>query len=158
MPADLETEHELALSIEGDYAFVDYGDALFAVIVGERFPNWQLLGANREAERADVMFGKVGWHQGRPIAFPPVLDDRSLSAGVTTAREATIRAISCPWCRTGLRREVLSGRRRPAPGAAARAHHPLRRLMDQYPAVFLKCYLRVVQARLRGRKTARSPV
>jgi hypothetical protein len=54
---------------------VDYGDALVAVIVGERFPNWQLLGANRACERVDAMFGKIGWRNGRPIAFPPVLDD-----------------------------------------------------------------------------------
>jgi len=76
MPTDgFEAEPSEVLSIEGDYAFVDYGDALVAVIVGERFPNWQLLGASRAAERAGARLGKIGWHQGRPIAFPPVLDD-----------------------------------------------------------------------------------
>jgi hypothetical protein len=88
---DFETEHEYravvmptdgfdtgpseALSFKDDYAFVDYGDALVAVIVGERFPNSQLLGASRAAERAGARLGKIGWHQGRPMAFPPVLDD-----------------------------------------------------------------------------------
>jgi hypothetical protein len=75
MPTDGFESEEDSVSVDGDYAFVDYGDALVAVIVGERFPNWQLLGANRACERVDAMFGKIGWRNGRPIAFPPVLDD-----------------------------------------------------------------------------------
>jgi hypothetical protein len=90
---DFETEHEYravvmpggkganayenqAVSVKGDHVFIDYGDTLRFVIVGERFPNWQLLGANRACERANARLGKIGWQHGRPVAFPPVLDDR----------------------------------------------------------------------------------
>jgi hypothetical protein len=90
---DFKTEHEYRIvimpgdesvpaapsspvSFESEFAYVEYGDALVAVLVGERFPNWQLLGANRACERADALFGKVGWKNRRPIAFPPILDHR----------------------------------------------------------------------------------
>jgi hypothetical protein len=71
------TEPRFAVSFEGEFAYVDYDDALVAVIVGERFPNWQLLGANRACERANALLGKVGWQNRRPIAFPPILDHRA---------------------------------------------------------------------------------
>jgi hypothetical protein len=88
---DFETEHEYravvmpgkagesaydnqAVTIKGDYVYVDYGHALAAVIVGERFPNWQLLAAKRWTERKGAQFGKIGWRAGRPWAFPPVVD------------------------------------------------------------------------------------
>jgi Protein of unknown function (DUF2971) len=91
---DFKTEHEYRIvimagdepdasapgspvSFEGEYAYVEYGDALVAVVVGERFPNWQLLGANRACERANALLGKVGWENRRPIAFPPILDHRA---------------------------------------------------------------------------------
>lgn len=89
---DFETEHEFRavvmpgtegtnahesqdVLVNGDHVFVDYGDTLRFVIVGERFPNWQLLGANRACERASAKLGKIGWEYGRPVAFPPTLDD-----------------------------------------------------------------------------------
>lgn len=90
---DFKTEHEYRIvitgdesvaaapgspvSFEGEFAYVKYGDALEAVLVGERFPNWQLLGANRTCERAGARLGKVGWEHRRPIAFPPILDHRA---------------------------------------------------------------------------------
>jgi hypothetical protein len=90
---DFKTEHEYRIvfmagdqsvatasgspvSFEGEFAYVEYGDALVAALVGERFPNWQLLGANRACERANALLGKVGWKNRRPIAFPPILDHR----------------------------------------------------------------------------------
>jgi hypothetical protein len=76
---DFASEHEFraVLMEDGDeYAYVDYDDALVAVIVGERFSNWQLLGAKRACERANAMFGKIGWSSGRPIAFPSVVDEQ----------------------------------------------------------------------------------
>ena len=94
---DFKTEHEFRavlmaddldlgqdgapLITDGDYVSVNYRDSLVAVIVGERFPNWQLASAKRAAERAGAMFGKVGWRQGRPIAFPPVIDDQDVDDG-----------------------------------------------------------------------------
>jgi Protein of unknown function (DUF2971) len=91
---DFKTEHEYRIvimtgdesvapapgspvSFAGEFAYVEYGDALVAVVVGERFPNWQLLGANRACERANALLGKVGWDHRRPIAFPPILDHRA---------------------------------------------------------------------------------
>jgi hypothetical protein len=91
---DFKTEHEYRIvimtgdesvvtapgspvSFEGEFAHVACGAALVAVLVGERFPNWQLLGANRACERANVLLGKVGWKHRRPIAFPPILDHRA---------------------------------------------------------------------------------
>jgi Protein of unknown function (DUF2971) len=88
---DFKTEHEYRIvmmagdesvaatpgspvSFEGEFAYVEYGNALVAVVVGERFPNWQLLGASRACERANALLGKVGWEHRRPIAFPPILD------------------------------------------------------------------------------------
>jgi hypothetical protein len=47
------------------------------VIVGERFPNGQLPGANRACERAGALLGKFGWENRRPIAFPSILDHRA---------------------------------------------------------------------------------
>lgn len=90
---DFKTEHEYRIvimagdqsvaaasgsrvSFDGEFACVDYGDAFVAAFVGERFPNWQLLGANRVCERANALLGKVGWENRRPIAFPPILDHR----------------------------------------------------------------------------------
>jgi hypothetical protein len=89
---DFETEHEYravvmpgkagesaydnqVVTIKGDYVYVDYGDALAAVIVGERVPNRQRLAAKRWTERKGAQFGKIGWRAGRPWAFPPVVDN-----------------------------------------------------------------------------------
>jgi len=78
MPGNLDAYEAQDVVVKGDHVFVDYGDALRFVIVGERFPNWQLLGADRACERANARLGKIGWEFGRPVAFPPRLDDRGV--------------------------------------------------------------------------------
>jgi hypothetical protein len=45
---------------------VGYGDALVAVVVGHEFPNWQIDGAVKACDRAQVRLGKLAWQSGRP--------------------------------------------------------------------------------------------
>lgn len=46
--------------------FADYGDSLAAVIVGERFPEWQHAGIERLCAARSVQLGKLAWANGRP--------------------------------------------------------------------------------------------
>ena len=70
---DFATEYEwrVVLMSEGlDFAYVDYQDALFAVVLGERFPKWQLPGARDVCHVAGVQMRTIHWEQGRPVALP----------------------------------------------------------------------------------------
>jgi hypothetical protein len=73
---DFETEHEYrAVLTAGDddrdeYTYIDYGDALLGVVLGERFPECQDPGAVRECEHAGVKLGWIAWRNGRPRVFP----------------------------------------------------------------------------------------
>jgi hypothetical protein len=115
---DFKTEHEYRIvimpgdesvpaapgspvSFEGEFAYVEYGDTLVAVVVGERFPNWQLLGANRACERANALLGKVGWQNRRPIAFPPILDHHDDGTPILPGRSVAPLSLSAS---TGQRR------------------------------------------------------
>lgn len=53
-----------------DYAFLPYRDALSAVLVGERFPKWQLPAARAACASAGVLIRRMAWSQGRPGADP----------------------------------------------------------------------------------------
>jgi Protein of unknown function (DUF2971) len=70
---DFATEYEYRVVLaagDGDYAWIDYGDSLVGVALGERFPEWQDLGAIRECENVGVTPGWIAWFNGRPRAFP----------------------------------------------------------------------------------------
>lgn len=69
---DWATEHEYRIVLRSDtdgYRFVDYRDALVAVIVGERFPDWQIAGAGEVCVEAGVAFKTMWWERGRPFAL-----------------------------------------------------------------------------------------
>jgi hypothetical protein len=66
---DWQSEHEfraVLFDVADDYVFTDYGDALRAVVVGEKFPDWQVAGARALAEEHGVELRKAHWFQGRP--------------------------------------------------------------------------------------------
>jgi Protein of unknown function (DUF2971) len=50
---------------------VSFGDALRYVVVGERFPKWQLLAAERVAEQARAELRQMTWELGRPAPVTP---------------------------------------------------------------------------------------
>ncbi|HEU4703698.1 MAG TPA: DUF2971 domain-containing protein [Conexibacter sp.] len=64
---DWETEHEyrfVATWPEDVYLYADIGDALDAVIVGERFPSWQLPAAVTSSRRLGAKCRLVSWSMG----------------------------------------------------------------------------------------------
>jgi hypothetical protein len=66
---DWATEFEyraVLLKPEDEYAYVSYGDALAAVVVGERFPAWQLAGAHNACMDADAQLKQIAWRHGFP--------------------------------------------------------------------------------------------
>ena len=66
---DWATEHELRVlafsTLDGDL-FVDFGDSLKAVIVGDRFPEWQLPAAAVAARSASAELLQLTWPGGVP--------------------------------------------------------------------------------------------
>jgi hypothetical protein len=70
---DFTSEREFRAVLMADdndeYVSVDYRDALVAVVVGERFPDWQFAGAKEICDEADALFRYMHWHQGRPFAL-----------------------------------------------------------------------------------------
>ena len=66
---DWETEHEYRFVVTApdvDYVHADYGDALTAVILGERFPVWQEAGANSLCHEVGAIAAKMNWRSGAP--------------------------------------------------------------------------------------------
>jgi Protein of unknown function (DUF2971) len=69
---DWATEYEyraVLLDPSNAYAYVSYGEALVAVVLGERFPEWQLPGADRACAAAGVELRRILWEDGRPWAL-----------------------------------------------------------------------------------------
>jgi Protein of unknown function (DUF2971) len=70
---DFASEWEYRTVVRGDeteYAYVDYRNALVAVVVGLHFPEWQLPGAALRCESAGVELRKMHWG-GSPFALHP---------------------------------------------------------------------------------------
>lgn len=68
---DWATEYEFRAVLarsDDEYAFTGYGQALVAVVVGERFPKWQVVGAQEICDRAGVLLSRARWNNGRPYA------------------------------------------------------------------------------------------
>jgi hypothetical protein len=66
---DWRSEHEfraVLFDVADDYAFTSYGDALRAVVIGEKFPDWQVAGAQALADERGVELRRAHWFQGRP--------------------------------------------------------------------------------------------
>jgi hypothetical protein len=53
---------------------VPYGDTLRAVIVGERFPRWQLDGAAKVCEAHHLEFRQMQWGPSPPGVFDPMVE------------------------------------------------------------------------------------
>lgn len=67
---DWTTEYEfraLLTSTDDEYAFADYGDSLQAVVLGEKFPDWQIAGAKELCDASNIELKQIIWHKGRPI-------------------------------------------------------------------------------------------
>jgi hypothetical protein len=71
---DFETEHEFRVVLFGgqeeEYAYIDFNAALVSVILGERFPDWQVPGAVEACRAAGVPLRRMRWEGGRPSASP----------------------------------------------------------------------------------------
>ncbi len=70
---DWETEHEyrvLAMRDEPGYVFVDFADTLVAVVVGDRFPGWQLPAAVAACREQGVELLRLQWPGGVPTPEP----------------------------------------------------------------------------------------
>lgn len=68
---DFASEWEYRVVLRGDeeeYAYVDYRNALVAVVVGLHFPEWQLPGAALRCESAGVELRRMHWEGGWPFA------------------------------------------------------------------------------------------
>jgi hypothetical protein len=71
--ADWATEAEYRFAVfapDAPEIYFNYGDTLAAVLVGERFPEWQFPGAKAECKARDVQLRRLGWRMGRP--YPEV--------------------------------------------------------------------------------------
>jgi hypothetical protein len=75
---DWQSEHEYRVTIVTDktaddgYLFVPFGDAssVRAVILGERFPEWQVPGAKWACEQVGVELHRLQWLAGLPWSLP----------------------------------------------------------------------------------------
>jgi hypothetical protein len=79
---DWETEYEYRFVVtapDRDFAYVDYGDALQAVVVGERFPRWQRAGAIELCQEVEAEALRLDWSMRRP--FPVRLGVRHPATG-----------------------------------------------------------------------------
>lgn len=68
---DFATEYEYRVVLTAgddgdDYAWIDYGDALVGVVLGERVPEWQRPGAIEACSTLEVKLGRMDWRYGRP--------------------------------------------------------------------------------------------
>jgi hypothetical protein len=64
-----EREFRMVLAaVEQEYAYAAYGDALQAVIFGEKFPDWQVRGAVEICEGAGAEARKLVWSNGTAFA------------------------------------------------------------------------------------------
>ncbi len=62
-----EYEYRVVLAAGGDdYAYIDYGDALVGVVLGERFPAWQRPAAIAASSELAFKLGRMHWEHGRP--------------------------------------------------------------------------------------------
>jgi hypothetical protein len=71
---DWRTEYEYRFVVttprDDDEVFVGYGEALEAVIVGERFPSWQRASAMQACKEAKAAPLILSWFRGRPSPWP----------------------------------------------------------------------------------------
>ncbi len=74
----------MLFEVSDEYAYVSYRNALVTVMVGERFPKWQLAGAREVCDAAGVTLSRMLWDRGRPHALnapPPAADGPARASG-----------------------------------------------------------------------------
>jgi hypothetical protein len=94
---DFETEAEYRVVIKTDdespagyttdergFAYVGYGDALIAVVLGWHFPKWQRAGAGELCDGAGAKVLRTRWERGTPGLLKYPTDSGLASAGVRT--------------------------------------------------------------------------
>jgi hypothetical protein len=76
---DFETEAEYRIVLKTDgaagefetdnegYAYVGYGDALVAVVLGWHFPKWQRPGARDACDNESIKMLRMHWEQAHPM-------------------------------------------------------------------------------------------
>lgn len=73
-----EVEYRIVLKTDDDppvgyttdeegYAYVGYGDALVAVVLGLHFPEWQRPGAQEACNQAGIKMLRMWWERGKPL-------------------------------------------------------------------------------------------
>jgi hypothetical protein len=70
---DWESEHEyrfVEASMERAYSHVDIRDTLVGVIVGWKFPDWQMPGVFEACERTGAQPWRMSWDRSRPSPHP----------------------------------------------------------------------------------------
>lgn len=70
---DWMSEHEyrfVAMWEDEGYQFLPYADTLSAILLGERFPEWQVPGAERRCQQAGVELLRMEWRHGVPTPVP----------------------------------------------------------------------------------------
>lgn len=68
---DWTTEYEyraVQLDVEESYGSLSYGDSLRAVVLGERFAQWQEPGAREVCKSVGIDLRRILWWNGRPMA------------------------------------------------------------------------------------------
>jgi len=66
---DWRSEHEfraVLFEVADEFAVAKYGDALRAVVIGEKFPGWQVTGAETLAAEHGLELKQAHWAQGLP--------------------------------------------------------------------------------------------
>jgi hypothetical protein len=67
-----EYEHRFVVIAPGDeYVYADYGDALVAVLAGEKFPGSEVAGARRACERVGTELRALKWASSGPVLLKP---------------------------------------------------------------------------------------
>jgi Protein of unknown function (DUF2971) len=89
---DWQSEHEfrfVELADGNEYTYVDFGDTLRAVVLGDRFPGWQIYGAIEMCRPLDAELWQMAWELNRPLPLKPRLPDGRIvepDGTVTAAR------------------------------------------------------------------------
>jgi hypothetical protein len=76
--ADWESEHEyrfVELTPGDEYTYANFGDTLAAVILGEKFPAWQIYSAIEMCRPLGAKLWQMAWQMNRPFPWRPRLPD-----------------------------------------------------------------------------------
>jgi hypothetical protein len=79
--ADWESEHEyrfVELTSGDEYAYVDFGETLKALILGEKLPSWQIYGAIEMCKPFGAELWQMGWQMNGPLPRKARLPDGSI--------------------------------------------------------------------------------